>query len=100
MLRRQIRTGAGQAHAGWIYLGLDTSVITGAAENYIMPDEGVLYWRMGDQIWRLDGRLLTLVKNGLALEPCDVSGLASPATSVSRITRNGRAFLGDRKSVV
>ena len=94
VLRRQIRTGAGQAHAGWIYLGLDTSVITGAAENYIMPDEGVLYWRMGDQIWRLDGRHLSLLENGLDLEPYSAAGLASPSTHVSRITRNRRAFLG------
>ena len=94
VLRRQIRTGAGQAHAGWIYLGLDTSVITGAAENYIMPDEGVLYWRMGDQIWRLDGRHLSLLENGLDLEPYGATGLASPSTHVSRITRNRRAFLG------
>ena len=94
VLRREIRPDSETSYTGWIYLGLDTAVITGAADRYIMPDGGVLYWRMGDQIWRLDGRLLTLVKNGLALEPCDVSGMASPATSVSRITRNGRAFLG------
>ena len=94
VLRREIRPDSETSYTGWIYLGLDTAVITGAADRYIMPDGGVLYWRMGDQIWRLDGRLLTLVKNGLALEPCDVSGMVSPATSVSRITRNGRAFLG------
>ena len=94
VLRREIRPDSETSYTGWIYLGLDTAVITGAADRYIMPDGGVLYWRMGEQIWRLDGRLLTLVENGLALEPCDVSGMASPATSVSRITRNGRAFLG------
>ena len=93
VLRREIRPDSETSYTGWIYLGLDTAVITGAADRYIMPDGGVLYWRMGDQIWRLDGRLLTLVKNGLALEPCDVSGMASPATSVSRITRNGRPFI-------
>ena len=94
VLRREIRPDSETSYTGWIYLGLDTAVITGAADRYIMPDGGVLYWRMGDQIWRLDGRLLTLLENGLALEPCDVSGMASPATNVSRITRNGRAFLG------
>ena len=94
VLRREIRPDSEKSYTGWIYLGLDTAVITGAADRYIMPDGGVLYWRMGDQVWRLDGRLLTLVKNGLALEPCDVSGMASPATNVSRITRNGRSFLG------
>ena len=94
VLRREIRPDSEKSYTGWIYLGLDTAVITGAADRYIMPDGGVLYWRMGDQIWRLDGRLLTLLENGLALEPCDVSGMASPATNVSRITRNGRAFLG------
>ena len=94
VLRREIRPDSETSYTGWIYLGLDTAVITGAADRYIMPDGGVLYWRMGEQIWRLDGRLLTLLENGLALEPCDVSGMASPATNVSRITRNGRAFLG------
>ena len=94
VLRREIRPGANKSRTGWIYLGLDTAVITGAADRYIMPEGGVLYWRMGDQIWRLDGRRLSLLEHGLALEPCDVSGMASPATSVSRITRNGRAFLG------
>ena len=69
-------------------------MITGAADRYIMPEGGVLYWRMGDQVWRLDGRRLSLLEHGLALEPCDVSGMASPATNVSRITRNGRSFLG------
>lgn len=94
VLRREIRPGANKSRTGWIYLGLDTAVITGAADRYIMPEGGVLYWRMGDQIWRLDGRRLSLLEHGLALEPCDVSGMASPATNVSRITRNGRAFLG------
>lgn len=94
VLRREIRPGADKVYTGWIYLGLDTSVITGAADRYIMPEGGVLYWRMGEQTWRLDGRHLTLLENGLALEPCDVSGMASPATNVSRITRNNRAFLG------
>ena len=94
VLRREIRPDSETSYTGWIYLGLDTAVITGAADRYIMPDGGVLYWRMGEQIWRLDGRLLTLLENGLALEPCDVSGMASPATNVSRITRNGRSFLG------
>ena len=94
VLRREIRPGANKSRTGWIYLGLDTAVITGAADRYIMPEGGVLYWRMGDQIWRLDGRRLSLLEHGLALEPCDVSGMASPATNVSRITRNGRSFLG------
>ena len=94
VLRREIRPDSETSYTGWIYLGLDTAVITGAADRYIMPDGGVLYWRMGDQIWRLDGRRLSLLEHGLALEPCDVSGMASPATNVSRITRNGRAFLG------
>ena len=94
VLRREIRPSANRSRTGWIYLGLDTSVITGAADRYIMPEGGVLYWRMGDQVWRLDGRRLSLLEHGLALEPCDVSGMASPATNVSRITRNGRSFLG------
>ena len=94
VLRREIRPDSETSYTGWIYLGLDTAVITGAADRYIMPDGGVLYWRMGDQIWRLDGRRLSLLEHGLALEPCDVSGMASPATNVSRITRNGRSFLG------
>ena len=58
VLRREIRPDSETSYTGWIYLGLDTAVITGAADRYIMPDGGVLYWRMGDQIWRLDGRLL------------------------------------------
>ena len=94
VLRREIRPSANRSRTGWIYLGLDTSVITGAADRYIMPDEGVLYWRMGEQIWRLDGRRLSLVENGLDLAPYSVSGMASPATNVSRVTRNNRAFLG------
>ena len=94
VLRREIRPDSDKAYTGWIYLGLDTSVITGAADSYIMPDEGVLYWRMGEQIWRLDGRRLSLVENGLDLAPYSVSGMASPATNVSRVTRNNRAFLG------
>ena len=94
VLRREIRPSANRSRTGWIYLGLDTSVITGAADSYIMPEGGVLYWRMGEQIWRLDGRRLSLVENGLDLEPYSVSGMASPATNVSRVTRNNRAFLG------
>ena len=94
VLRREIRPDSETSYTGWIYLGLDTAVITGAADRYIMPEGGVLYWRMGDQVWRLDGRRLSLLEHGLALEPCDVSGMASPATNVSRITRNGRSFLG------
>ena len=47
-----------------------------------------------EQIWRLDGRRLSLVENGLDLELYSVSGMASPATNVSRVTRNNRAFLG------
>ena len=93
VMRRGIRPSDPQSYVGWIYLGLDTSVITGAAEHYIMPDGGVLYWRMGDQIWRMDGRHLSLVENGLALQPYSTGAMASSSTNVSRVTRNARSFL-------
>ena len=94
VLRREIRPSSDKTYIGWIYLGLDTSVVTSAAENYIMPDEGVLYWRLGDQIWRMDGRHLTLLDKGLPLEEYSVSGLAGADTQAFRILRNGRPFLG------
>ena len=94
VLRREIRPDSEKSYTGWAYLGLDSAVITGAADHYIMPEEGVLYWRMGEQIWRLDGRHLSLLENGLELEPYGANGMASPATNVSRVSRNQRAFLG------
>ena len=93
VLRREIRPSSEERYIGWIYLGLDTSVITGAADGYIMPDGGVLYWRMGDQLWRMDGRHLSPVENGLDLEPYDARGMANPDTQVGRIERNSRPYL-------
>lgn len=93
VFRRQIRPSSETHTLGWIYLGLDTSVITGAADSYIMPDGGVLYWRMGDQLWRMDGHHLSPVDQGLEAQPYNVSGMASPDTQVYRVNRNNRAFL-------
>lgn len=93
VLRQQIRPSSETHSIGWIYLGLDTAVITSAANDYIMPEGGVLYWRMGEQMWRMDGHLLTLVEHGLDAEPYKAAGMASPDTQVFRVMRNSRAFL-------
>lgn len=93
VLRQQIRPSSETHSIGWIYLGLDTAVITSTADDYIMPEGGVLYWRMGDQLWRMDGHLLSLVENGLEAQPYRATGLASPDTQVFRVMRNNQAFL-------
>lgn len=93
VLRQQIRPSTETHSIGWIYLGLDTAVITSAADDYIMPEGGVLYWQMGGQLWRMDGHILTPVEHGLDTEPYRAAGLASPDTQVFRVMRNNRAFL-------
>ncbi len=93
VLSREIRPGTDGAFIGWIYLGLDTSVITGSTDNYIMPEGGVLYWRMGSQLWRMDGYHLTPIKQSLDAEPYKANGMASPATQVFQVERSGERYL-------
>ncbi len=88
---REIRSN--RVNVGWVYLGLDTAVITGAADNYIMPENGALYWKLGEQLWRIDGRHLSALEEGLDASSYHASGLTSPDTRVYRVMRNGNPFL-------
>ncbi len=89
---RELRPGAARTHIGTVYLGLETSVITDAAQSYVMPDGGILYWRMGEQLWRLDGKQLTAVEE----EP-EISQYRGALSMARADTRVARAELDGEK---
>ena len=93
VLRRRIRPSSETRTVGWIYLGLDTSLLTSAAQGYIMPEGGQLYWQLGGQLWQMDGQNLTATEQTLEMSSCSAGELASAGTQVFRVAQGGGKFL-------
>ena len=100
VISRSISVSKGTVHRGTVYLGLNLSVITNPAEDYVLPEGSTLYWQMGSRLWQIEDGQMTETDNFLSTADVNYSfrSVRSNASweqtaAEGRIRLNGRPYI-------